>query len=83
MTMLSFRADDADVADAERWARRLDIDRSELLRDALRRHLAALAADHDVRAYLERPMTDEENALAQVADWGPAEEWADWADAAR
>lgn len=71
MTMISFRADDADVAEAERWARRLDIDRSELLRDALRRHLAALAADRDVQAY------------AEVADRGPAEDWADWADAAR
>lgn len=83
MTMLSFRADDADVAAAEQWARRLDIDRSELLRNALRRHLIALAADHDVRAYSEQPLTDEENAFAPVADWGPAEDWADWADAAR
>ncbi|WP_234798924.1 antitoxin, partial [Mycobacterium tuberculosis] len=56
---------------------------SELLRDALRRHLAALAADQDVQAYTERPLTDDENALAEIADWGPAEDWADWADAAR
>lgn len=45
-------------------ARRLDIDRSELLRTALRRHLAALAADHDVQAYTEQPVTAEENAFA-------------------
>lgn len=70
-----------DLADA--WARRLHIGRSELLRDALRRHLAALAADQDVQAYTERPLTDDENALAEIADWGPAEDWADWADAAR
>jgi predicted transcriptional regulator len=83
MTMISFRIDDADAAEIEQWARRLDIDRSELLRDALRRHLAELAADQDVRAYAEKPVTDEEKALAQIADWGPAEDWADWADAAR
>lgn len=83
MTMVSFRVDDAEVAEAEQWARRLDIDRSELLRDALRRHLAALAADHDVQAYTEQPVTDEETAFAEVADWGPAEDWADWADAQR
>lgn len=43
----------------------------------------ALAADQDVQAYTERPLTDDENALAEIADWGPAEDWADWADAAR
>jgi Arc/MetJ-type ribon-helix-helix transcriptional regulator len=83
MTMISFRVDDADVAEIERWARRLHIDRSELLRDALRRHLAELAADEEVRAYAENPVTEEEMALAQVAEWGLAEDWADWADAAR
>lgn len=83
MTMVSFRADDDDVDRADAWARRLDIDRSELLRDALRRHLAALAADQDAQAYADQPLTDDENALTEIADWGPAEDWADWADAAR
>jgi predicted transcriptional regulator len=83
MTMISFRADDADVAAVDQWARRLHIDRSELLRDALHRHLAELAASQDVQAYAERPVTDEEKTLAQIADWGPAEDWADWADATR
>jgi predicted transcriptional regulator len=83
MTMLSFRADDEDASAAELWARRLHIDRSELLREALRRHLAELAADHEARAYAAQPVTSEEHALAEIADWGPAEDWADWADAAR
>jgi predicted transcriptional regulator len=82
MTMVSFRADDDDVDRADAWARRLHIDRSELLRDALRRHLADLAADQDVQAYAEQPLTDDEKALAEIAEWGPAEDWADWADAA-
>lgn len=83
MTMLSFRVDAQDAAAVEQWAHRLHIDRSELLREALRRHLAELTADQDVRAYAEQPMTDDEKALADIADWGPAEDWADWADAAR
>ena len=83
MTMISFRADDHDVESADAWARRLHIDRSELLRDALRRHLAALAADQDMQAYAAQPLTEDEKSLAEIADWGPAEDWADWADAAR
>lgn len=83
MTMWSFRVDDADAATAEQWVRRLRIDRSELLRDALRRHLAELAAEQEVQAYAELPVTDDESALAEIAEWGPAEDWADWADAAR
>ncbi|WP_102146098.1 ribbon-helix-helix protein, CopG family [Mycobacterium hubeiense] len=81
--MVSFRADDEDIRQADAWARRLHIDRSELLRDALRHRLAALAADQEVQGYAEHPLTDDETALAQIADWGPAEDWADWADAAR
>lgn len=81
MTMISFRVDEADIAEVDRWAQRLHIDRSELLRDALRRRLAELAADQDVQAYAEQPVTDDEKAFAHIAEWGPAEDWADWADA--
>jgi Ribbon-helix-helix protein, copG family len=83
MTMLSFRVDELDAAAVDAWAQRLHIGRSELLRDALHRHLAELAADRDARAYAEQPMTTDETAFADVADWGPAEDWTDWADAAR
>ena len=51
MTMFSFRVDDEDAAAVEQWARRLHIDRSDLLREALRRHLAELTADQEVQAY--------------------------------
>lgn len=81
--MLSFRVDEVDAAAVEEWAQRLHVDRSELLREALHRHLAELAADHDVQAYAEQPMTNDETSFAQIADWGPAEDWADWADAPR
>jgi Arc/MetJ-type ribon-helix-helix transcriptional regulator len=79
--MISFRVDDADVAAVEQWAMRLGIDRSELLRDALRRHLTELAAEQEIRAYRHRPLSREETSLGEIADWGPAEEWSDWADA--
>ena len=81
MTMLSFRVDEADAAAVDEWARRLDVDRSELLREALRRHLNELAGAQDVQAYVQQPITDEESTFAQIADWGPAEDWTDWADA--
>lgn len=83
MTMLSFRVTEDDAAAVELWSRRLHIDRSELLRTALRRHLAELAAELETRAYAEQPLTDSEKALADIADWGPAEDWSDWADAPR
>lgn len=83
MTMLSFRVDDADAQRAQAWAERLGVDRSELLRDALRRHLLRLASEDDARTWAEHPLDEGEKALGEVADWGPAEDWSDWADAAR
>jgi hypothetical protein len=35
MTMLSFRVEESDARQAQSWAERLGVDRSELLRDAL------------------------------------------------
>ena len=83
MTMLSFRVNADEAADAQRWAERLGVDRSELLREALRRHLLRLASESDATLWEEQPLTEGESALAEVADWGPAEDWSDWADAAR
>jgi hypothetical protein len=80
--MLSFRVDQQEAADAQRWAERLGMDRSELLRDALRRHLLRLASENDATTWQEQPLDEGEQGLAEIADWGPAEEWSDWADAA-
>lgn len=82
MTMLSFRVDDTEAAEAQRWAERLGVDRSELLREALRRHLVRLASENDVERWESHPLDEGEGALAEIADWGPAEDWSDWADAA-
>lgn len=83
MTMLSFRVDEAEAAEAQRWAERLRVDRSQLLRDALHRHLVQLASEDDAERWEAAPLTEAETALAEIADWGPAEDWSDWADATR
>ena len=83
MTMLSFRVDEDEARRAQRWADTLRIDKSELLRQALHRHLVGLASEHDAETWHHQPLTAAETAVADVADWGPAEDWSDWVDAAR
>ena len=83
MTMLSFRVDDGEAEEAQRWADRLGVDKSELLRDALHRHLVRLSSEMDAERWATEPLTGDEAAFGSVADWGPAEDWSDWADAAR
>jgi len=79
MTMLSFRVDDRDADEAQRWAEALGIDRSELLREALRRHLDRLASEGDADRWAASPLDEGERTLGEIADWGPAEDWSDWA----
>ena len=81
MTMLSFRVDEEDARQAQMWAERLGVDRSQLLREALRRHLLRLANETDASTWVEQPLDEGERALSQIADWGPAEDWSDWANA--
>lgn len=76
--MVSFRADEEDLAAADRWARLLGVERSELLREALACHLARLSAETDAAAYAEQPFTADELALTGANDWGPAEDWSAW-----
>ena len=80
MTMFSFRVDSEEAEEATRWAQRLGVDRSELLRDALHRYLVRLRAEDDVEAWLRKPPTPEETSLADIADWGLADDWTDWLD---
>ena len=54
----------------------------EVIREALRRHLNALAAQQDMAAYQANPLTPEELSLVGAEQWAPAEGWSDWADAA-
>lgn len=79
MTMLSFRVEANQADEAQRWAEALGIDRSELLREALRRHLDRLASEGDAKRWLAAPLDEGERALSEISDWGPAEDWSDWA----
>jgi Ribbon-helix-helix protein, copG family len=79
--MLSFRVGAEEAAEVQRWAETLGLDRSELLREALHRHLVKLRSEVDAKNWERLPLTEAEQSLAQVADWGPAEDWADWGDA--
>ena len=54
-----------------------------MIREALRRHLNALAAQRDAAAYEANPLGPEELSLMEVERWAPAEHWSDWVDAAR
>ena len=83
MTMLSFRVPDDEAAEVQRWADALGVDRSEILRDALHRHLVVLSSEHDVEAWQRVALSEGERSLSEIADWGPAEDWSDWRDAAR
>jgi predicted transcriptional regulator len=83
MTMLSFRVPDDDAAAIQQWAEALGVDRSEILRDAVHRHLVVLETEADAERWQQQPATDAERSLEAIADWGPAEDWSDWNDAAR
>lgn len=78
--MLSFRISDAEAAEAQKWAIRLGVDRSELLREALHSHLVALRAEVELDRYEQSPPDQSELALGEIASWGPAEDWTDWRD---
>ncbi len=80
--MLSFRVADDDAAQVRQWAETLGIDRSELLREALHRHLVCLRSEVDAENWERMPLTAAEQSLREAADWGPGEDWTDWGDAA-
>jgi antitoxin MazE2 len=79
--MLSFRVANDEAVEVQRWAKALGIDRSEFLREALHRHLVRLRSEGDAATWERIPPTDAEQSLAQVSDWGPDEDWADWGNA--
>ena len=63
MTILTFKVDDRDAVLVQTWADRLGVDRSELLREALRRHLLQLSGEVDAATWEKSPMTDTERSL--------------------
>jgi hypothetical protein len=47
------------------------------------RQALQLAAEAEIEAWDRLPLDEGERALEQIADWGPAEDWSEWRDAAR
>jgi hypothetical protein len=85
MTMLSFRLETEVADEITTWAKRLGLDRSELMRVALRRYLNQLSSEHEAAHWddLEADDAQTHAAFASIAYWPPAEDWSDWSDAAR
>jgi hypothetical protein len=50
--------------------------------DILRIYLVRLRSEVDAANWEKMLLTEAEQALSDVADWGPAEDWVDWANAA-
>jgi hypothetical protein len=83
MTMLSFRVDDAEASEALRWASKLGIDKSELLRTALHNYIVRLKSEDDARIWQEMPLNEDEQSLLGINDWGVAEDWSEWVNETR
>lgn len=82
MTMLSFRVETEEAIEVDKWSHRLGVGRSQLLRAALHGYVVRLRAENDIDAWLAVPLDDSEKSFNHIADWGPAEDWSDWSDAA-
>lgn len=83
MTMVSFRVAAAEAEELRRWAEALSMGRSEFLRNALHGHLVRLRSEADASIVERMHPTEAEMSLAEIAEWGPAEDWTDWHDAPR
>ncbi len=74
---------DEEAAAVQHWADALGVDRSEILRDALRRHIVVLSGEADADRWEQQSATDTEPSLEAIAEWAPPEDWSDWNYAAR
>ena len=82
MTTLSFRVEPEVAEKVREMSVSLGIPKSELIREALCRHLNMVAAQHDALVYEKNPLTPGELAFTPVEHRAPAEDWSEWADAA-
>ena len=79
--MLTCRMADAEARRVRDEADALGVSVSHLIREALRRHLNAVAAERDAEIYARSPLRPDELSFMSIQSWGPAEDWSDWADA--
>ena len=54
------------------------LEASEDFKNQIDIFLDYLRGQKDIYAWLAYPITEEELALAKIADWGPEEDWSDW-----
>lgn len=78
MTMVSFRLSSSEAGEVERWAGRIGVARSDLLREALREHLVRLVAEDEASKTDSISPIEGADDLAAASDWGESEDWADW-----
>lgn len=83
MTVRSFRIDSVEATRVQEMAAALGITQSEMVREALRRHLNSLASLGDAAAYDSNPLSPQELSLMEIQKWAPDEDWSDWHDATR
>ncbi|MGI9644033.1 MAG: antitoxin [Ilumatobacteraceae bacterium] len=82
MTMLSFRVEEHVSEEVNGWCRRLGIDRSTLLRESLRLHIARLRSEHEAERLTDAPPSDGLAAFDEITTWLPQEDWTAWVAAA-
>ncbi|WP_420620986.1 ribbon-helix-helix domain-containing protein [Candidatus Poriferisocius sp.] len=74
--MLSFRVEPEVAERVREMSVYLGISQSEMIREALRRHLNVLAAQRDALVYEKSPLTAEELAFISEERWAPASDCA-------
>jgi hypothetical protein len=83
MTMVSFRVDEAEVERLREWT---SVSASTGRSSSGKRcggTSCVSPASRTPRVWEARPLEEGERSLAEIDDWGPAEDWSDWADATR
>ena len=81
MTMLTCRMASNEANRVRDAAETLGLSVSQMIREALRRYLNSVGAQHDAAIYLSSPLRPDELEITSIQSCLPAEDWSDWADA--
>lgn len=82
MTMFSFRVDSDEAEETARWPS----DQALTDPNSCAKPFIDIWLDYGQTrsgGMVDEALTSEETSLADVADWGPAEDWSDWLDETR
>ena len=81
--MLTCRMADAEATRVREAAETLGLSVSQMIREALRRYLNSVGAEHDAEIYGRTPLRPDELSITSIQSCLPVEDWSDWADAPR